>query len=140
MTGKPQNIPKSQSVNHFAQIPIALPSVPEGFFSYLFLIVCNEAGEKEFRRQGTVTLPLSPPGALYINPIFSKGKRRCWVPYKTKKLLSFDINLTKFIANCFFKYRQIPRVRVMYLSASILTGFEGVFFGPVEEAKKNEML
>ena len=68
MTGKPQNIPESHSVNHFAQIPITFPWVPEGFLSYLFLIVCNEAGEKDFRSQGTVTLP------LYANPIFSKGK------------------------------------------------------------------
>ena len=68
MTGKPQNIPESQTVNHFAQIPIALPSVPEGFFSYVFLIVCNEAGDKEFRSQGTVTLP------LYANPYFLKER------------------------------------------------------------------
>lgn len=124
MTGKPQNIPESHSVNHFAQIPITFPWVPEGFLSYLFLIVSNEAGEKDFRSQGTVTLP------LYAYPIFSKGKSpKNEAGYiKRKKLLSFEINLTKFIANSFFKYRQIPRVRVMYLSASILTVFFFILF------------
>ena len=68
MTGKPQNIPESHSVNHFAQILITFLWVPEGFLSDLFLIVCNETGEKNVRNQGTVTLP------LYANPIFSKGQ------------------------------------------------------------------
>ena len=35
VTGKPQNIPESHSVNHFAQIPITFPWVPVGFLSIL---------------------------------------------------------------------------------------------------------